>query len=350
MNSVVRAILRPFSVEGGELEIPSVGVAESQARAHDGSASYYDGIARADLANEARKTAAWWRGLAALPDEAADRLHRDLLLKGTEAIDALLALAEKADKPLFELVSLATHILAGLLELAAPGRKEAARALVDSIGETVNNFEVLATRKPELFREWARGCIAIPGLISRKTAQTQDNKRLLESLEQGEDCPLAILPTGKRGKSWSFKGATLIAFRLVAHIRISNHAYESDKFMAGEEFPELPGWRHEAAKLDPFSKQSAGKWAEVGWQVLAEVSPNNQPERHPVLKTLFKVRHCRIDYTGRTGAQLNGASVKRESPSIAKHDMKEKLRDAFQLIALDKPLPKKPPRKEKRKK
>ena len=348
MNSVVRAILRPFSVEGGELEIPSIGVAESHAAAHDGSASYYADIGRADLANDARKTAAWWRGLAALPDEAADRLHGELLLKATEAIDALLALAEKGDKPLLELALLANHILAGLLALAAPGRQQAARALMDSIGETVNNFEVLATRKPELFREWARGCIAIPGLISRKTAQTQDNKRLLESLEQGEDCPLAILPTGKRGKSWSFKGATLIAFQLVAHIRISNHFYDIDKGMAGGENPELPGWRHDAVQLNPFSKHSAPKWAEVGWQVLAEISPDNQPDRHPVLKKLFKARQSRTDYTGRTGAQLNGASVKRKSPSIAKHDMREKLRNAFEGIASGKRPRKKSSRKEKR--
>jgi hypothetical protein len=336
VNAVERAILMPFEINGGSLEPLCVGVAESQARAHDGSAKYYDEIGRADLAQRERKRAAWWRGLPHISGEAAERLLIESQLQGAETIDVLLTLVGKSDKPLSLLVLLANHILSGLLDLAASGRQKAAPAVMAAIGETVNNFEFLATRKPELFREWARGCIAIPGLISRKTEQSRENKKLLESLEQGEDCGLAILPTGKRGKSWSLKGVALIAVRLVAHIRSSNLFYKGDKGIEGGEYPQLPAWRHEAAKLDRLSKRSAPMWAEVAWLVLAEISPANQPERHHVLKKLFKVRQYRIDYTSRTGARLNGAKVTRKSQSIAKHDMKETLSVAFKRIASDK--------------
>ena len=271
MNSVEKAILRPFAIDGEALGMHSAGVAESRAEAHDGSAICYEENGRADLAKREREVAAWWRGLSEISDEAAERL---------------------------------------LIE-----------------------FQL---RKPELFREWARRHIAIPGLISRKTEQSRENKKLLESLKQGEDCGLAVLPTGKRGKSWSLKGAALTAVQLVAHIRSSNLCYESDKAGAGGEYPELPDWRHQAAKLAPFSKRTARKWAEVGWLVLAEISPKNQPERHHVLKKQFKVRQYRIDYPSRTGAKLNVEKVRRKSPSIATHDMKETLRAAFERIASDK--------------
>jgi hypothetical protein len=335
VNSLERAILRPFVVDGGVFETPTGGVAEEHAKSHDGSASSFENLGRADLANEQRAIAGWWRGLAGLSDVDSKQLIDDLHLKCREAIDGLLALAEKGDAPLLQLVLLANHILAGLFDLAATGRPQAARALMAGIGETVNNFEWLAIRKPELFREWARGQIAIPGLVSRKTDQARMNESLLKALQQGEDCPLAILPTGKRGKSWGFKGATLIAVRLVAHIHSSNNFYESDKGLAGGGSPDLPAWRHEAAKLDPFSKQSSRSWAEVAWQVLAAISPENQPERHPALKELFNVRQVRIDYPPPTGAKLKGPSVRRQSPSIAKHDMRETLFVAIKRIAPD---------------
>jgi hypothetical protein len=331
MNSIDRAILRPFSFNGGGPEMPSPNVAEAHANAHDGSAAYFEDKGRADLANQARKRAAWWRGLAALSDTDAKRLSDDLFLKGTEIIDALLALEREGAHSSLYLGLLAGRILGGLFDLAAQGRKQALRMFMGSIGDAVNNFEFLANCKPELFREWARRSMAIPGLISRNRAQAKYNEQLLELLQQGEDSHLAFLPTGRRGRFWEFEGANLLAVRLIAHIQTSNRSYESDKRLARSGGQKIPAWRTRATKLEPFSVQTWLSWAEVAWRMLAEISPANKPALHPAFDH-NKTKICNVRKVRKNPYYGN----KEEAYSIAEQDIKEALFGAFELIATGK--------------
>jgi hypothetical protein len=331
VNSLDKLILSPFSFDGGEFEMPSPDTAEAHANAHDGSAAYFEDKGRADLANKERKLAAWWRGLAALSGADADRLCGDLFLKGTETIDAFLALQGKSGNALAYLGFLSTYIWSRLLDLTADGHKPAVLALLSSIGQATNDLEFIANRKPELFREWARRSIAIPGLISRNKAQARDNDRLLDTLQQGKDTYLASRLPNKRGRFWAFEGPNLLAVRLIAHIQSSNNFYESHKLLARYGAPKMPRWRTKAAKLKPFSAETWRSWAEVAWQMLTQISP----EKRPALNSAF--------YDKRT--QICNVRNKRKNPyyqteekalSIAEQDIKEALFGAFELIATGK--------------
>jgi hypothetical protein len=91
---------------------------------------------------------------------------------------------------------------------------------------------------------------------------------------------------------------------------------------------ELPGWLHDAAKLEPFSAETWQMWAELAWRVLAEISPNGKPAEHQAFydhaTKICNVRKQRRDY--HFGKVVS-------SPSIAENDIKEALFDAFALVA-----------------
>jgi|GEM_PF-4057768 len=71
-----------------------------------------------------------------------------------ESTDALTALAGKGhDNALSYLVLLASGALDTLLEFTADGDKQASDGFMASLGAAVGNFEFLATKRPELFRE-----------------------------------------------------------------------------------------------------------------------------------------------------------------------------------------------------
>jgi hypothetical protein len=331
MNSIDEAIFRPFSFDGGEFGMPSANVAEVHAKAHDGSAAYFEDKGRADLVNKQRKLAALWRGLAALSEADANRLCDEFFFKGTENIDSLLALEGKSASSLLYLGLLATRALNSLLDLAVHGHKQALRAFMGSIGDAVNNFEFVASRKPELFREWAKRSIAIPGLISRNRAQAKYNEQLLELLQQGAESHLAFLPTGKRGRMWQFEGANLLAVRLIAHIQSSNRSYKTDKRLARSNGTKIPAWRIRATKLKPFSAQAWLSWAEVAWEMLAQISPAGKPALHPAFYDR-ETKICNVRKTRKNPYYGN----KETGHSIAEQDIKEALFGAFQVIATGK--------------
>jgi hypothetical protein len=172
------------------------------------------------------------------------------------------------------LAGLLRHLLDGLHALAAHGDKLAGQMLLGTVGAAVTQFEMLAGKKPELFRDYARGSLAIPGMISRNAEKIADNKSLLEKLEQGADCPLAILPTGKKGKRWKLttageEGANALAVRLQSYIEGARNSYELHSLLAGlGRGSTLPEWREDAKKLEPFSPETWSTWAAVAWTIL----------------------------------------------------------------------------------
>lgn len=342
-----RTLLKPFAFDGWGYKMPSLRVAERHAEQSDERATYFEkgereaiangnaaGAARlADLAKEERERANWWRDLADA-DAQAKRSYDEWRTVAGEHIDALLACGERDDGAEPSLALVVGQLHRGLHALAANGRVWAARLLVNSLGEAVHDFEMLATTKPQLFRERARGQIAIPGLISRNTEKQADNQRLLKQLEQGEDCPFAILPTGKKGRKWQFQDrANGLAVRLVNHIADARIVFDFHKLQAASAGRELPGWLHDAMKLQPFSATTWPAWAGIAWRVLAEISPEDKPELHPALHDPA-TKICNVRKSRKQPfPTIEGAYPVHDSRSIAEHDIKEAFFGAFELTA-----------------
>ena len=248
----------------------------------EGSADYFAKAGRQGRAKEQRRRAAWLRRLANLSATEADQLNDDLFLKAADCIAALTALAGKGhDNALNYLVLLASGVFDTLLEFTADGHKQASDGLMALLCEAVGNFEFLATNRPELFRERSKKSDAVPGLIARSRAQSTYNDQLLETLQQGEDSLLATAVRKKRGRFWKFDGANLLAYRLIGHVQNAISSYDSDKEIARHRGKPVPDWRKKAAQLKPFSAATWRSWAQVSWQVIAEISPQNQPALHP---------------------------------------------------------------------
>ena len=327
-------LLKPFDFSGWDYQMPELGVAEARAQSADGSAEYFASHGRSELAAEEREIAVWWRRLAHFPEPGATRLHDDCREEAEQAIDILLARAEKFEAPLYSLSMALGRLLSGLHALAAHGNKLAARVWANMIYESANDFEMLAFNKPEIFREWARSAIAVPGCISRNTEKQRNNQELLRKLEQGEDCHFAILPTGKPGRKWTFKdNANGLAARLWSYIDNSRTVYSFHAIQAKHAGRELPGWLQDAVQLEPFSAKTWQKWAEVAWKVLAEISPNGNPGRHPAFyETATKICNVRT-HRKESYQTFTGKDVIHSSPSIAENDIKEALFGAFEVVA-----------------
>jgi hypothetical protein len=327
MSAVDEAIQRPFSFCGGNIEKKSRSVGEDHALACECSADYFEKRGRPRLAREQRQRAAWWRALATLPDVEADLLQDQLFLRGVETVDALCALAEKHQTPSDYLMLLSNSVLSRLLERAACGQTHAARAFMASAGTAINNFEFLANRKPQLFREWARQSAAIPGLISRSKAQAQDNDRLLKNLQQGEDSYLAPSLKHRRGQFWKYSNSNVLALRLISHVGKARASYEIDKNLAKHIGRDLPMWRKQAAELEPFSALTWKTWANVIWQVIAEISP----QKKPGLNQAFHDPKTKISKVRKT--RKNPYYDKEDNAfSVAEQDIKETLFGALELI------------------
>ena len=332
-------LLKPFSFTGWGYEMPSLGVAEKRAQLHDESAAFFEKREREELAKEEREQAAWWRKLADYPEAKAEPHYDDCQSEAMRAIHTLLARGEKFDGALLPLFKLLIQLHSGLHALAANGKKWAARLLVKSLGEAVTDFEKLATAKPELF-DFVREGFGVPAIISPSLEKTADNQRLVKQLRVGEDYQFDIMPTGKGGKKWKFQErANALAVRLIHHIQDARGLYGFHKAQAAHAGRELPGWLHDAMKLEPFSPKPKTRkaWADIAWQVLAEISPNNRPEEHPAFydaaTKICTARESRKEYDYSKSAKCDAPLKVRKCASIAKEDIREALFGAFETIA-----------------
>jgi len=328
--ALTQPLLKPFDFNGWGYQMPELGVAEKQAQLNDEIAALHEKSGRADLATQERDRAAWWRKLADFPEDKAKRHYEDCERDARDDINALLARAEKFDTPLFQLTMLLRRLLDGLHAIAAHGNELAGRMLMNSVSDAVGAFEMLAHTKPELFRPWARGSFGIPAIISPSTEKTDkkkktagetpsDNQLLIDKLEVAADCHLAILPTGNRGKKWRAQDrANSLAIRLQSYIALHREFYDVHKLQAQEAGREIPGWLHEAKKLENFSAGVWKQWADLAWRVIAEISPDGKPRNHPAFyEPATKICNVRTE----------------SHDAIAEQDIKEALFGAFELIA-----------------
>jgi hypothetical protein len=268
-----------------------------------------------------------WRELMAVPEAAAAHQYAACERSALAGIDLLLARSEKFDGGLPHLDRLLRRLLDGMLSITAKGdRATVMEIFMNALCDAVNDFGGLATTKPEIFQEWAERGFAVPGMISPNAEKTADNARLVKQLRVGEKFHLAIQPTGKRGRRWKFQTtANGLASRLQSYIANSIGCYELHKAQAKQAGRELPLWLHDAVRLKSFSAKTWRAWADIAWQVLAEISPDGKPEDHDAFyKTETAICDVRLE---RGGYSASGA------PSVAKEDIREALFGAFELIA-----------------
>src|SRR5258708_4183403 len=109
-------LLKPFSFDGWGYKMPLLGVAEYCAQL-------------AEVAGDG-ELAAWWRRLMDFPEADAKQHYDDCERDARQAIDTLLARAEKFDGALLPVFLTLHHLLSGFHALAAHGNKLAGRMLM----------------------------------------------------------------------------------------------------------------------------------------------------------------------------------------------------------------------------
>lgn len=180
--------------------------------------------------------------------------------------------------------------LAPLIRAAESGVWEACWKLWYVAKEATYALNDIAEKHPELFHAFARGCFEWPGVISRNPDVSRDNQRFLEKLQQGEDLPFVNIPSGKRGRTPSFKiRANRFAFKLYTIIETARAGSDS-KSVAEIYRLILPSgvnldWIQEAMNLEPFSAETWPSWAETAWQIVLEET-NGKPEQDEALRPL----------------------------------------------------------------
>ena len=256
-------------------------------------------------------------------------------------IDALLAQAKSEKKPdedtsLDHLKSVVAKYLQHFFALAANGNEGAVTIWGDVLRDSLINFKRLALVRPEFIEEWARANASIPGLISQNSAVTKSNRRIVERLRVGEDHPFRKL---------FIRPAHLLAARLINHIQNWRDSYETYKRKADGRTPEceqleekwgvklepcqkLPDWLPDAMTLEPFSAKTWKAWGEIAWLVLAEISPDKKPGKHPAFYAQ-ETKICNVRQS-RTNPYYGN---KEEAPSIAENHIRETLFGAFELLA-----------------
>jgi hypothetical protein len=343
----------PFKFEGSKSPSlsPLLDVAESRARSREHAATHFARLsthiapgegefasvrwehsARRALAKDRarieRQQTAFWQELRGLAGEDAARVEGTARNEAIEKIDILLARLQ-VKKPesvtAAQLFCVVDHALAGLQGLAAGGNANAAVFLMNALTLAVERFERLADAKPKLFEAKARAMFGIPAIVSRNTEKTEKNQQLAAKLHAGEDYPLAILPTGKR--PWRHTPANALAERLVQYIWQSRELYLFRVRFEAEiwDVEKIPAWLAAALKLKPFGPGTWKGWAEVAWEVLAEISPHGKPEENDAFyKTETQICEVRLKRGGYSAS---------DAPSVAKEDIRETLLGAFELIA-----------------
>ena len=321
INSSDHFFFAPFRLNGSDFINRLPNIAERWAEAHDNNAVVLEEAGMEEYGNRERHLAAKWRELAALPETEAFELAQTMQSICSECIDALLVLTGKYDAFALFLTGLATQILDGFRESAAPGHDLVAKLWATTLSVNVGSFKILAEKKPELFREWSRGQFAIPGLISRNAWSKKKNDLLLELLQQGKESAAYCPPPDKRGRPFEYEGINSLAHELILHIEARRMLFQVRQI--GAKHLSFPHWLREAVKLKKFSPDTWKEWKEVAWQLLKESTPGNAPAKHPAVRMMFNVREKRTNAYGDVVT----------APSVGENDVKEALRDAFETIA-----------------
>jgi hypothetical protein len=310
--------VKPFTFADAVESTPLKDRAEKHAESYERRAEMAKAKGNRAECQRNKKLAKNWRRLAAtrLPDDAFFRLMEQLI----ENSDVLLVKGEHSDTALLCLRLVLDNILTGLHGLALQKNKKAIACLLAGLNDAVARFETHSHREPEVYAEWAQNAFGIPGILSRNREKSDDNRqrKLLESLRQGENFPLKILPSGKRGKRWKYaSNANDLAEKLRLYIEGHRLKFALLKLSARIEKATLPEWLEDAHKLPAFSPTSHREWSTVAWKILKSASPNRHPSKHPHLAN-NATKIC-----NRVG----------DVDSIEDDEIRETLNQAFEVIA-----------------
>ena len=163
-----------------------------------------------------------------------------------------------------------------LLDLAATGNAEAAKALYDVVWNAVNALDELCKVSPELLEPIARGKASWPGWLSVDADVKKHGKALVKSLNLGSNADLKYFGRGKkwtRGTtgtnvalnlygilhSW-WKEAQMPPRERGAFVRVKRTKRDG-KYK--KEFSRYAESRKLVSKLKPLSKKNADQWYEA---------------------------------------------------------------------------------------
>ncbi len=296
----LRATVPPFSFTEGwreqkEFEPSSLNYAEPTATETETLASQADAKGNPELASLLRGLAAEWRNKVNTLDDTV--LHEEAIA-ASRALDILFGQAAcHSELALDYLLDLATIILTGLHDLASNGYKGAADVLLASLRGATDQFNVLASNRPEFFLHRTRSAFGIPGVLSPYTEKTRDNAELVEVLEVGKDYayPLATAGGGRGNKSKFATPSNYWARRLYAYVKEARDKVIRSASLAPdglqqwvEAHPHLPPWMKNAVILDPLSHETLADWMAVIWEVLLGAT-DGRPEDEPILQPLGKM-------------------------------------------------------------
>jgi len=324
-------VLKPFVFTDWGFEMPpALGAAEGAGeRGEQETSGEWARIASENIANLLRSAASGGERIADVA-LVLDQLKR------------VPPIVEDLPPCIADLALVLDQLVGGLYALAARGREWAALVLADGLQSAVGRFEMLTAANPKLapiISAWAMDKPAIPGMISRNPEKERLNQKHLVEIKQGKNFKFATVPTGKRGKRFQFLyGANRHAVLLVDYIENARQRYAAHMLQAPHSGQEIPGWLRAAMKLEPFSAKPKTwwAWANVAWQVIAEISPNGKPGQHPAYYApetkICNVRKSRTEDDSSKSAKWDARKL-RQSPSIAEQDIREAFFGGFEMIA-----------------
>jgi hypothetical protein len=252
-------------------------LAEGLARIHEQRADDFIQQSQPQKAKVERAKAKAWRGAAALSKDEANRLADSQYQTALFRIHALLAVAQANTNQTTaerQLAMLARAAIGGLQSLAADGRTEAANAVLNTLADLVEAFEVLAKKKPDVFTPTARTLRAIPALVNAGWERGAANQDFADKLGVGTGDYLRPSPTKPPGNPTKLEeGNNAIAVDLLDSIPLAIRLHERRPYAPA------PPWIAKAKRLAPLTESTWEAW----WEVVVELimhETDGKPEAH----------------------------------------------------------------------
>jgi len=233
-----------------------------------------------------------FEGLTAIPMDEGE--YHSLYLDGLLVIMTFLSRAEKHNDAanLSALRDFVRRLLFGMHALAASGNEEIMLILADTLSESVTNWEILIEDPPDLIKDWVKWELSVPGMISANLEKEEHNRQLARKLEVGANIRRNLLSTGRGRKVLLETPANGLANRLVGYMEKYFFVFSLPAMAC---LYEPPAWVDDLVRLEPFSRKNSKSWANVGWKIMAEQSPENDPLKHPVMRGICKRRLSRYN-------------------------------------------------------
>jgi hypothetical protein len=205
------------------------------------------------------------------------------------------------DDALEELHHIAGGALEALQKLATKGNDIAAKVLIMTLNEAINQLYEQQGKQREIFSEIAGNLQCWPGFVTVEKDWKALNENTARNLRLGNDAPLNY-----GGKSWTRDGnpENVAALELINRLTKRNHASN----------------RLRKPMLPPLNKDTAGEWWKVGRPLIEKIY-GEKFEQHP----LFAAKYASKAKT-KSDASLSKATWQRKQ-------ILSKIAQAFRTLA-----------------